>query len=39
MRFLLALTEGFLFGWGVMIWHLSGKVYELVPEAVRQSVL
>ncbi len=38
-RFLSALTGGFLFGWGVMIWCLSGKVYELAPEGVRRSVL
>ena len=39
MRFLFALSGGFLFGWGVLIWNLSGKVYDLAPEQVRQSVL
>jgi hypothetical protein len=38
-RFLSALTGGFLFGWGVMIWMLSTHVYDLAPEAVRRSVL
>jgi hypothetical protein len=38
-RFLSALTGGFLFGWGVMIWNLSSWVYDLAPEAVRRSVL
>ncbi|MDA0267157.1 MAG: hypothetical protein O2890_03950 [Cyanobacteria bacterium] len=39
MRFLSALTGGFLLGWGVMIWCLSTWVYDLAPEAVRRSVL
>jgi hypothetical protein len=38
-RFLSALTGGFLFGWGVMIWCLATSVYDLAPEAVRKSVL
>jgi hypothetical protein len=38
-RFLSALTGGFLFGWGVMIWCLSIWVYEKAPEFVRRSVL
>ncbi len=38
-RFLSALTGGFLFGWGVMIWCLSGRVYDLAPEPVRRAVL
>ncbi|MCE9522651.1 MAG: hypothetical protein K8S25_09495 [Alphaproteobacteria bacterium] len=38
-RFLSALTGGFLFGWGVMIWCLSAWVYDLAPEAVRRTVL
>lgn len=38
-RFLSALTGGFLFGWGVMIWCLSVWVYDLAPDAVRRSVL
>ena len=38
-RFLSALTGGFLFGWGVMIWMLSGEAYEATPEAVRKSVV
>lgn len=39
MRFLSALTGGFLLGWGVMIWCLSQWVYDLAPEAVRRAVL
>jgi len=38
-RFLSALTGGFLFGWGVMIWCLSALVYDKAPEFVRKSVL
>jgi hypothetical protein len=38
-RFLSALTGGFLFGWGVMIWCLSIWVYDKAPEAVRRTVL
>jgi hypothetical protein len=38
-RFLSALTGGFLFGWGVMIWCLSVWVYDAQPEAVRRTVL
>lgn len=39
IRFLSALTGGFLMGWGVMIWCLSGTVYDAAPEAVRRAVL
>ncbi len=38
-RFLSALTGGFLFGWGVMVWCLSAWVYDQAPEAVRKTVL
>ena len=38
-QFLSALTGGFLFGWGVMIWFLSAWVYDAAPEAVRRTVL
>jgi hypothetical protein len=38
-HFLSALTGGFLFGWGVMIWCLSSWVYDLAPEGVRKTVL
>jgi hypothetical protein len=38
-RFLSALTGGFLFGWGVMIWCLSSWVYDAAPEGVRRAVL
>ena len=39
IRFLSALTGGFLLGWGVMIWCLSIWVYDKAPEFVRRSVL
>lgn len=38
-RFLSALTGGFLFGWGIMIWCLQKWVYDLAPEGIRKSVL
>ncbi|MGF1454132.1 MAG: hypothetical protein ACFB6R_02010 [Alphaproteobacteria bacterium] len=38
-RFLSALTGGFLLGWAVMIWRLSGAAYDAAPEAVRQAVV
>ncbi len=38
-RFLSALTGGFLFGWGVMVWCLAKWVYDKAPEGVRKSVL
>ncbi|WP_375562217.1 hypothetical protein ACE193_06610 [Bernardetia sp. OM2101] len=39
VHFLSALTGGFLFGWGVMIWCLTIWVYEKAPEEVRKTVL
>lgn len=39
IRFLSALTGGFLVGWGITIWLLSSLVYDAAPEAVRKSVL
>ena len=38
-QFLSALTGGFLFGWGVMIFCLRTWVYDLAPEGVRKSVV
>lgn len=38
-RFLSALTGGFLFGWGVMVWGLRRWVYDLAPEGVRRALL
>lgn len=39
IRFLFALTGGFLVGWAVMIWPLSVHVYDHAPEGVRKLVL
>lgn len=36
-RFLSALTGGFLLGWGVTIWGLATRLYDLAPEAVRRT--
>lgn len=39
VRFLSALSGGFLLGWGAMIWCLSIWVYKKAPEEVRKTVL
>ncbi len=39
LRFLSALAGGFLAGWGILIWFLSGTAYDAAPEAVRKAVL
>lgn len=39
VRFLSVLTGGFLLGWGVLIWSLSGAVYTAAPEGVRRAVV
>ena len=39
MRFLSALTGGFLFGWGVMILGLRHWVYDVAPEPTRRAVV
>jgi hypothetical protein len=39
IRFLSALTGGFLFGWGILVFCLSIWVYDKAPELVRKSVL
>jgi len=38
-RFLGALTGGFLLGWGVLIWLLSGDPFDAAPEAIRRAVV
>ncbi|MEX1366820.1 MAG: hypothetical protein AB1Z98_27080 [Nannocystaceae bacterium] len=38
-QFLGALTGGFLMGWGVLIWLLSGEVYDAAPQGVRRAVV
>ena len=37
--FLSALLGGILFGWGVLIWILSGTIYDKAPEEIRKAVL
>lgn len=39
IRFLSALTGGFLVGWGVTVWCLSNWVYDDCPEGVRKSLV
>ena len=39
VRFLSALSGGFLLGWGAMIWCLSIWEYKKAPEEVRKTVL
>lgn len=39
IRFLSALTGGFLFGWGVMILCLRAWVYDAAPDGVRRCVV
>lgn len=38
-RFLSALTGGFLFEWGVMVWCLRQWVFDAAPDGVRKAVL
>ncbi len=38
-RFLLALTGGFLMGWGVLVWCLSNDIYNAAPAAVQRAHL
>lgn len=37
--FLGALTGGFLFGWGMLIWRLSGDAFDAAPEPIRKAVV
>lgn len=39
MRFLSALTGGFLFGWGVMILCLRQWVYDIAPDQTRRAIV
>lgn len=39
IRFLSALTGGFLVGWAATIWTLSSLAYDHAPEAIRRSVM
>ncbi|TMM53610.1 hypothetical protein FEE95_17050 [Maribacter algarum] len=38
-EFLSAISGGILFGWAILIWLLSSKIYDLAPEQVRKIVL
>jgi hypothetical protein len=38
-RFLSALTGGFLFGWGILIWRLRLWVFDAAPEGVRKALV
>lgn len=38
-RFLSAITGGFLFGWGMMVYFLKIWVFDASPEGVRKAVL
>ena len=38
-RFVGALAGGFLMGWGLLIWMLSGAPYDAAPDAIRRSVV
>lgn len=37
--FLSALLGAILFGWGILIWFMSGTIYNKVPEELRKTVL
>lgn len=39
VRLLSALMAGFLLGWGVTIWLLSGAPFDAAPEPVRRAVV
>jgi hypothetical protein len=39
VRFLSALTGGFLLGWGVTIWCLGKYVHPVAPEGARKTVM
>ena len=38
-RFFAALISGFLVGWGITIWCLSGAPFDAAPDTVRRSVV
>lgn len=39
VRYISALSAGFLLGWGVLVWALQAWVYDDAPDAVRRSVV
>ena len=38
-QFLIALTGGFLLGWGVTVWLMATRLFDLAPDLVRGCVL
>ena len=38
-RFLSAIAGGVMFGWAMLIWGVSGQVYDANPEGVRRAVV
>ncbi|MEO0404524.1 MAG: hypothetical protein AAF193_06600, partial [Bacteroidota bacterium] len=38
-RFLIAISGGLILGWGMLIWTLRAKLFDLAPNVVRQCVL
>lgn len=38
-QFLIALTGGFLLGWGVTIWLMATRLFDAAPDGVRRCVL
>lgn len=38
-QFLIALTGGFLLGWGVTIWLMASRLFDAAPDGVRRCVL
>ena len=39
LRFVSALTGGFLLGWAVLVWNLSGVVYDVAADRIRRAVV
>lgn len=38
-QFLIALTGGFLLGWGVTVWLMTTRLFDAAPDGVRRCVL
>lgn len=39
LRFISGVSGGFLVGWGVLVWVLSGQLFDLAPDIVRRAVV